>query len=149
MLWSIFLSLFAAMNLPEKKPLDDARALLKQLEQQFPVFQSAAPLAIGIDKQVIGRLQGVDKKVLRVALGLHTNSTRYLKAMEKAQQRFDLDGNVAGEVTDEHRARASEVLKERFKKIAQQRREKQQEERESARRQEKLQQLAEKFSPRR
>lgn len=137
------------MNLPEKKPLDDARALLKQLEQQFPVFQSAAPLAIGIDKQVIGRLQGVDKKVLRVALGLHTNSTRYLKAMEKAQQRFDLDGNVAGEVTDEHRARASEVLKERFKKIAQQRREKQQEERESARRQEKLQQLAEKFSPRR
>lgn len=137
------------MNLPEKKPLHDARELLKQLEQQFPVFQSASPLAIGIDKQVLARLPGIDKKALRIALGLHTNSTRYLKAMEKAQQRFDLDGNVAGEVPDEHRARASEALKERFKKIAQQRREKQQEERETARRQEKLQQLAEKFSPRR
>jgi ProP effector len=137
------------MNTPEKKPAHDARMLLKQLEQQFPVFQSASPLAIGVDKQLVARLPGVEKKALRIALALHTNSTRYLKVMEKALQRFDLDGNAAGEVTEEHRTRASEVLKERFKKNAQQRREKQQEERETARRQEKLQQLAEKFSPRR
>jgi ProP effector len=148
MLRRLFLSRFA-MNTPENNAVHAARTLLKQLEQQFPVFQSSSPLAIGIDKQLIARIPDIDKKVLRIAMKLHTSSTRYLKATEKAQQRFDLDGNAAGEVTEEHRARASEVLKERFKKIAQQRREKEQAERENSRRQEKLQQLAEKFSPKR
>jgi ProP effector len=42
--------------------------------------------------------------------------------MEKATQRHDLQGNAAGEVAEEHRQHASEVLKERFKKQAEQRR---------------------------
>ena len=32
------------------------RALLKQLQQQFPAFRDCLPLAIGIDKQVVARL---------------------------------------------------------------------------------------------
>jgi ProP effector len=63
-------------------------------------------------------LPELERKVLRVALGIHTNSLQYLKGMEKATTRFDLDGNTADEVTDAHRAHAADILRERFKKNA-------------------------------
>jgi ProP effector len=129
-------------------PLHAARALLKQLEQTFPVFRTALPLVVGVDKALIARMPDVNRKALRIALSLHTNSTRYLKAMEKAQTRFDLDGNPVGEVPESHRAHASELLRERFQKVALQRKEQQQAEQEQRRREVKLRQLADKFSSR-
>jgi ProP effector len=125
------------------------RALLKQLQQQFTAFRQCLPLEIGIDKQLLGRMPGLDRKTMRAALGIHTGSLRYLKAMEKATVRYDLDGKPGAEVTDTHRAHAKEVLQQRFKKEAERKRT----ERESAAaeeaarlRQEKLQALASKFS---
>jgi ProP effector len=125
------------------------RALLKHLQQTFPAFKNCLPLAIGIDKQVLARMPGVDRKSLRTALGMHTGSQRYLRAMEKATVRFDLDGNPGEEVTDVHRAHAKDTLKERLKKEAERRKAEREaeKEQEAARlRQEKLQQLASKFS---
>ncbi|MEO6353247.1 MAG: ProQ/FINO family protein [Burkholderiaceae bacterium] len=134
-------------------PAHAARILLKQFQEKFPAFREYMPLAIGIDKQLMVQFPEISRKVLRIALGIHTNSLRYLKVMEKATDRFDLDGNAAAAVTDEHRAHASEILRERFKKVAEQRkavREAEKAEREaeeSARRHtEKLSQLTEKFS---
>jgi ProP effector len=125
------------------------RALLKQLQQQFPAFRQCLPLAIGVDKQLLERMPGLDRKTMRAALGIHTGSLRYLKAMEKATVRYDLDGNAGAEVTDTHRAHAREQLQQRFKKEAERKRA----EREAAaaeeaarKRQEKLQALASKFS---
>jgi ProP effector len=125
------------------------RALLKQLQQQFPAFGKCLPLDIGIDKQLLARMPGLDRKTMRAALGIHTGSLRYLKAMEKATVRYDLDGKPGAEVTDTHRAHAKEVLQQRFKKEADRKRS----EREAAAaeeaarlRQEKLQALASKFS---
>jgi ProP effector len=129
-------------------PVQGARVLLKQLEETFSVIKNGQPLAVGIDKQVIDRLPNINRKELRVALSMHTHSVRYLKAMEKATQRFDLDGNPAGEVPENHRTHASEMLKERFKKAAEKRKEQEQIAREQRRREDKLRQLAEKFSPR-
>jgi len=127
------------------------RALLKQLQEQFPAFRNCLPLAIGIDKQVLARLPGLNRKVMRAALGIHTGSMRYLRAIEKATVRYDLDGNADAEVTDTHRQHAKEQLQERFKKEA----ERKKAEREAAakdeadrKRQEKLTQLASKFSRR-
>jgi len=127
------------------------RALLKQLQQQFKAFRDCLPLAIGIDKQVIARMPGLNRKVMRAALGIHTGSMRYLRAMEKATVRYDLDGNPGAEVTDTHRQHAKELLQERFKKEA----DRKKAEREAAiqeeaerKRQEKLQQLASKFARR-
>lgn len=97
------------------------RALLKKLQADFPVFRDSKPLAIGIDKQLQARLPDVERKVLRIALGIHTNSLRYLKVMEKATVRFDLDGNSADEVTDAHRSHAGEAVRERLKKDAEKR----------------------------
>jgi len=130
-------------------PAPSARALLKQLQQQFPAFRDCLPLAIGIDKQLLARVPGLDRKTMRAALGIHTGSMRYLRAMEKATQRFDLDGVAGAEVTDTHRLHAKEQLQQRFKKEAERKKaEKAAEaEAEAARlRQEKLQQLASKFS---
>ncbi|MDB5795184.1 MAG: osmoprotectant transporter activator [Noviherbaspirillum sp.] len=141
---------------PPTNPAQSARALLKQFQERFPAFRNCTPLAIGIDKQLLALQPDLNRKVLRIALGIHTNSLRYLKAMEKAQQRFDLDGNAAGDVTDAQRAHASEILRERFRKDAEQR--KTQREAEEAQRKaqeaeqrriEKLNQLAAKFSKQR
>jgi len=127
------------------------RALLKQLQQQFKAFRDCLPLAIGVDKQVLARLPGLNRKTMRAALGIHTGSMRYLRAMEKATVRYDLDGNPGAEVTDTHRLHAKELLQQRFKKEA----DRKKAERDAAvqaeadrKRQEKLQQLASKFSKR-
>ena len=126
-----------------------ARSLLKQFQQQFPAFRDCLPLAIGIDKQILARLPELDRKTMRSALGIHTGSLRYLRAMEKATVRFDLDGTAGAEVTDTHRAHAKDTLQQRFKKEA----ERKKAERDAAQaaeadklRQEKLLQLASKFS---
>ncbi len=102
-------------------PGQSARALLKEFQEKFPAFREYMPLTIGIDKQLFALYPELSRKSLRVALGIHTNSLRYLKMMEKAKNRFDLEGNAAEEVTEEHRAHASTVLRERAKKVAEQR----------------------------
>ncbi len=137
-------------------PGQPARALLKDLQEKFVAFREFMPLAIGIDKQLFALYPDVSRKTLRVALGIHTNSLRYLKIMEKAKNRVDLEGNAAEEVTDVHRAHATTVLRERAKKVADQRKAQRAQEEaaqaakaaEEAARQtaEKLQQLATKFS---
>jgi ProP effector len=130
-------------------PPQSARALLKQLQQQFPAFRDCLPLAIGIDKQLLSRIPGLDRKTMRAALGIHTGSMRYLRSMEKATVRYDLDGVAGAEVTDTHRLHAKEQLQLRFKKEAERKKAEKAAaaEAEAARlRQEKLQQLASKFS---
>ncbi|HEX8403638.1 MAG TPA: ProQ/FinO family protein [Duganella sp.] len=94
------------------------RTLLKQLQTQFPAFRDFLPLSIGIDKQILALMPDLDRKTMRSALGIHTGSLRYLKVMEKAKTRHDLDGTPGAEVTDTHRAHATQVLQERFKKEA-------------------------------
>ena len=138
---------------PAVAPGQSARSLLKQLQQQFPAFRDCLPLAIGIDKQLLGRIPGLDRKTMRAALGIHTGSLRYLRAMEKATVRYDLDGVAGAEVTDTHRTHAKETLQLRFKKEADRKKAERDAAREAAAaeeanklRQEKLLQLASKFS---
>ncbi|QDZ30658.1 osmoprotectant transporter activator [Noviherbaspirillum sp. UKPF54] len=128
--------------------VDAARALLKQIQENFPVFRENKPLAIGIDKQLLAQMPDVNKKTLRIALGLHTGSSRYLKSMEKAVSRFNLDGTPAGDVDDTHRTHAAETLRARFKKAAEQKKAQQEALKAERQHAEKLRQLAEKFSPR-
>ncbi|MDB5910761.1 MAG: activator of osmoprotectant transporter prop [Massilia sp.] len=126
-----------------------ARTLLKQLQHQFPAFRNCLPLAIGIDKQLLARMPDLDRKTMRAALGIHTGSLRYLRAMEKATVRYDLDGAPGAEVADTHRLHAKEVLQQRFKKEAERKkaeRDAAQAEEANRLRQEKLLQLASKFS---
>ena len=130
---------------PANTPGQNARALLKSLQTSFPVFNDFAPLAIGIDKQLLARLPDIERKVLRIALGMHTNSLRYLKTIANASHRLDLDGNIGDEVTEEHRKHAAEVLRERFKKVAERRKALREAEALERQRSEKLNLLVEKF----
>jgi ProP effector len=128
-----------------ESPVQNARALLKTLQTDFSVFRDYSPLAIGVDKQLLARRPNLDRKILRIALGMHTNSLRYLKTMEKATHRIDLDGNTGDELTPDHRSHATEVLRERFRKDAERRKAQREAEALERQRTEKLSQLVEKF----
>jgi len=142
----------AATPAAAPSPVLSARTLLKSLQEEFPAFRDCLPLAIGIDKQLLARRPDLDRKILRIALGMHTNALRYIKVMSKATTRFDLDGNAGDALTDEHRKHAVETLRERSKKEderrkAQRQAESAQREAEAAERQraEKLTRLVAKF----
>ncbi len=126
-------------------PAQEARNLLKSLQDKFQVFRDYMPLAIGIDKQLLAQEADLNRKILRLALGMHTNSFRYLKSMESAKQRFNLDGSDGGEVPEEHRKHASEILRERFKKEVARRKAQKEAEAQERQRAEKLNQLMQKF----
>lgn len=130
---------------PVGNPIQNARELLKSLQETFPVFRDCSPLAIGIDKQLLERLPTIERKLLRIALGIHTNSLRYLKTMEKATHRLDIDGNPGEALTDAHRTHARDVLRERFKKDTERRKAQREAEAQEAQRAQKLSQLLEKF----
>ncbi|MBC9070857.1 ProQ/FinO family protein [Thauera sp. CAU 1555] len=124
----------------------EPRELLKKLQAVSPTFKDCRPLAIRIDAAIHERFPEFSRKALRSALRLHTASTRYLKAVEKGDTRFDLDGKPAGEVTEEQRTHAATLLKERFAKAAKEQRAKREADEAERRRQEKLAQLVGKFS---
>jgi ProP effector len=132
------------MNAPEHKSPRIRNATLEMLSAAFPVFGECKVLAVGIHKAIKEKLPDVDAGQLRAAMKIHTASTRYLKVLSQGGSRFDLDGNVAGEVTEEQRKQATEGLRERFRKGAERKKAEQQEKE----RQVKLLQLAEKFNTR-
>lgn len=122
--------------------------VLESLCTRFEVFRKAVPLSIGIHTVIRQRLPEIERSQLVAALKRHTGSTRYLKALAQGTDRFDLNGNPSGAVTQEQRDQAAAMLKERFKRGAEKRRIEQQAAREEKLRQEKLQQLAQKFNTR-
>jgi ProP effector len=88
-------------------------ALLKEL---FPaVFGDALkPLKLGVRVDIQQRAPGkFSRDVLSSFLHRHTTSTPYLVALSKSTQRFDLDGQPSGELSDEHRKAAVEELARR------------------------------------
>lgn len=127
----------------EMKP-QTPRTLLAQLSEMFPVFQNAVPLAVGIHKAIRKRLPEIDQRLLRIAMKIHTDSTRYLKALANGRNRHDLDGQPSGTITPDQRALAASVMRERSHKAAERRRM----DNEARERQEKLLKLAEKFNSR-
>ena len=86
----------------------------------------------------------IDLQQLKIALKMHTGSTRYLKALSQAKTRFDLDGLPAGEITPEQRQQAKDMLHQRYQKTAERKKAEQQ----AQQRQENLLKLVEKFNTR-
>jgi ProP effector len=129
--------------------------VLKLLNERFAVFREAKPLAIGIHKEVMKALPGLEASKMRNAMRRHTGTTRYLKAVATGTERYDLNGAVAGTISDEQKQQAGDTLRERFKKGADLRRAEKQAQQEKERaearekeKQVKLQALAQKFNKR-
>jgi ProP effector len=86
------------------------------LREHFPALFDgpAKPLKLRIQADINERQPGVfPKQALSAFLRRHTMSDAYLKAMGQSQHRFDLDGQPAGEVSEEHRKIALATLEER------------------------------------
>lgn len=79
-------------------------------------------MKLRIQTDIQQRAPGIfSRKALSLFLHRHTTSTAYIRALLAAAQRFDLDGQPAGEISEEHRAAAVTEM-ERRKAIVQERR---------------------------
>ncbi len=79
--------------------------LLEQLAQWYPRLFGAQPLPLkrGIFHDLLAaRGEEIEKDALKVALAIHTRSTRYLNAVASGQARHDLEGQSVEAVAPEH-----------------------------------------------
>jgi len=100
---------------PAPQPMNPADCAL-QLKQRFPALFTGAPkpLKLRIQVDIQERAPGVfSKQALSAFFRRYTGSTAYLIAVSRAKQRFDLDGQPNGELTEEHRQVALDELARR------------------------------------
>ncbi len=91
-------------------------ACAERLKTLFPALFAgpAKPIKLRIQADIQARAPGeFTKAVLSGFLRRHTGSTGYLIALTRATQRLDLDGQPAGEISEEHRQAANEELARR------------------------------------
>ena len=91
-------------------------ATAAKLAELFPALFKGAPkpLKLRIQVDIQERAPGVfSKQALSAFFRRYTGGTGYLIAVSKGSQRFDLDGQPAGELSDEHRKLAAEELARR------------------------------------
>ena len=103
----------AAPKVPDLAPA----ACAALLAQHFPALFGAGralPIKLRVQADIQQRVPGVfSRKSLSIFLHRHTTSTPYIKALLNSPHRFDLDGQPAGEVAEEHRAAAVTELDRR------------------------------------
>ena len=105
----------AAPAPPASAPLSPA-ACAELLKQHFPALFGGQPkpLKLRIQADIAQRAPGVfSKATMSAFFRRYTGSTGYLIALGKASQRFDLDGQPAGALSDEHRQLARDELARR------------------------------------
>ena len=87
------------------RPVRELHPVLAQLAQLHPVLfgETLLPLKRGIfqDLQALHG-EALDKAGLKLALSIHTRSTRYLNAVASGAARHDLQGNAVEAVAPEH-----------------------------------------------
>ena len=102
----------AASAIPDLPPAECAA----RLAELFPALFAppAKPIKLRIHTDIQLRAPGIfNKRSLSIFLHRHTTSTAYLRALATAPQRVDLDGNVAGDIAQEHRSAAATELARR------------------------------------
>lgn len=90
---------------PRVKRFDAARPVLEKLFALYPHLfgQRFLPLKLGVFQDLMAAHPDVFKRdELKLALGVHTRSTRYLQAVAAGLPRHDLQGQVVEPVAPEH-----------------------------------------------
>jgi sRNA-binding protein len=106
----------AAAPAGDATPVPTPAATGAKLAELFPgLFKGQPkPLKLRIQVDIQERAPGVfSKQALAAFFRRYTGATSYLIAVSRGQQRFDLDGQPAGELTDEHRQVALDELTRR------------------------------------
>ncbi len=99
-----------------QQPVPSTAATGARLAELFPALFVGAPkpLKLRIQVDIQERAPGeFSKQALSAFFRRHTGATSYLVAVSRGKQRFDLDGQPAGELSDEHRQLATEELTRR------------------------------------
>jgi len=102
---------------PAKTELSPAQCAAR-LAEMFPALFGTQgppkPIKLRIQADIQQRAPGLfTRKALSIVLHRHTTTTPYLKALLAAPSRFDLDGQPAGEIAEEHRQAAREEVERR------------------------------------
>ncbi|MDZ7812169.1 MAG: ProQ/FINO family protein [Ideonella sp.] len=121
---------------PANTPGMTAADCAQELKQRFPALfaGSPKPLKLKIQADIQERAPGVfSKAALSAFFRRFTGSTSYLIALTRARQRFDLDGQPAGELAQEHRDAAEQELARR-RNVTQERRAAEEEQRQQRQR---------------
>ncbi len=87
------------------KPRDAAFKVLERLFQLYPKMFGARflPLKLGVYQELLAlHPEDFKKEDLKVALGVHARSTRYLEAVAAGHKRHDLKGVPVEDVAPEH-----------------------------------------------
>ena len=88
------------------------------LAERFPALFGIGrplPIKLRIQADIQQRAPGLfNKKSLSIFLHRHTTSTAYIKALLNAPHRFDLEGQPAGEIAQEHRDAAVAEMERRL-----------------------------------
>jgi hypothetical protein len=99
---------------PEPSPAQCAARLAELFPALFGPDAPPKPIKLRIQADLQQRAPGqFTRKALSVVLHRHTTTTPYLKALVAAPTRFDLDGQPAGEIAEEHRQAAREEVERR------------------------------------
>ena len=88
-----------------KAPPRPRHPVVEKLAGLYPVLFGEQPLPLkrGIFQDLVAaHPEDFEKSDLKLALGLHTRSTRYLNAVAMGQPRHDLQGNVVEAMAPEH-----------------------------------------------
>jgi sRNA-binding protein len=103
------------LNIAPATPAQACRQpeLLALLIELFPAcftMTGRRPLKIGVHRDIIDRVDEIDRRQLNRAFGWYCGSIHYLKATVEGTERVDLDGNSAGLITAEEAAYAKATL---------------------------------------
>jgi sRNA-binding protein len=109
----------AAPAKTELSPAECAARLAEMFPALFGTQGPPKPIKLRIQADIQERAPGLfTRKALSIVLHRHTTSTPYLKALVAAPTRFDLDGQPAGEIAEEHRQAAREEVERRRALVA-------------------------------
>jgi len=96
--------------------ISDLAACAAELKARFPALFTGAPkpLKLRVQADIQQRAPGVfTRQALTAFLRRHTGSNAYLIALTQSSERFDLDGQGAGDLNAEHRDAAAQELARR------------------------------------
>jgi len=95
-------------------PAQCAARLAEMFPALFGMEGPPKPIKLRIQADIQERAPGLfTRKALSIVLHRHTTTTPYLKALLAAPSRFDLDGQPAGDIAEEHRQAAREEVERR------------------------------------
>jgi ProP effector len=95
----------AAQQSPRAPRAQSAQPILEKLFALYPHLFGAEflPLKLGIFQDLLAaHPEQLERAALKVALGVHTRSARYLQSVAAGKKRHDLQGNAVEDVAPEH-----------------------------------------------